>query len=124
MSPHISHLDLTREFSTPEGCFIHETWNSNHDPAVSVARARLEPGLTTQIHFLKGIHERYLITEGYGEVQLAGEPSIKVVPGDLVFIPAGTSQTITNTGATDLVFYCICTPRFSVDVYVNLEDGG
>jgi len=45
-----------------------------------------------------------------------------VSAGDLVVIPAGVSQKITNTGKTDLVFHCICTPRFTQDCYCNEEE--
>jgi mannose-6-phosphate isomerase-like protein (cupin superfamily) len=43
-----------------------------------------------------------------------------VRPGDVVVIPAGESQSIANTGAVDLVFYCICTPRFTPECYEAL----
>jgi mannose-6-phosphate isomerase-like protein (cupin superfamily) len=39
----------------------------------------------------------------------------------VVVIPAGTSQMITNTGKIDLVFYCVCTPRFTADRYCDEE---
>ena len=104
------------------GCFISETWNEESDPAVSVARARVEAGITTQLHALAGIDERYLVVGGSGMVEVAGERPTPVQAGDLVFIPAGVSQRITNAGSSDLVFYCICTPPFSPDVYINLED--
>jgi oxalate decarboxylase/phosphoglucose isomerase-like protein (cupin superfamily) len=31
-------------------------------------------------------------------------------------------QRITNTGVDDLVFLAICSPRFSQDVYEDVED--
>jgi mannose-6-phosphate isomerase-like protein (cupin superfamily) len=39
----------------------------------------------------------------------------------VVVIPAGVSQQIQNEGQGDLVFYCICTPRFTPDCYEPLE---
>jgi len=113
--------DPRQEFWTPERCFILETWNDVSDGAVSVARARVEPGVTTQLHALEGIDERYLVVEGMGRVEVAGEAPTPVEAGDLVFIPAGASQRITNTGGSDLVFYCICTPPFVPGAYVDLE---
>jgi mannose-6-phosphate isomerase-like protein (cupin superfamily) len=48
------------------------------------------------------------------------EPT-EVTVGDVVVIPPLTSQKVTNTGTTDLVFYCVCTPRFTEQCYVDLE---
>ena len=121
MKTAVRRPDPRQEFWTPERCFILETWNEESDGAVSVARARVEPGVTTQLHALEGIDERYLLTEGVGFVEVDGAAATPVEAGDLVFIPAGASQRITNTGSSDLVFYCICTPPFVPDAYIDLE---
>ena len=110
----------TDEYLTPEGCYILESWNDPVDPAVSIARARVEPGATTQAHRLKGVIERYLIIEGEGRAAVDGVES-DVRPGDVVMIPAGASQRIANSGTRDLVFYCICAPRFTPACYETLE---
>ena len=76
----IKKQDLAKEFLTTERCFIYETWNEEADRALSVARARVKTGTTTQLHALDGIDERYLIVEGFGLVEVAAEgrfPSIK-----------------------------------------------
>ena len=86
---------------------------------MSIARARVEPGVTTQPHRLRGVVERYLIIEGEGRATVGGAES-DVRQGDVVLIPAGVSQQIANTGADDLVFYCICTPRFTPECYEAL----
>jgi len=36
---------------------------------------------------------------------------------DVVLIPPGTRQRITNMGDGDLVFLALCTPRFRVEAY-------
>ena len=118
----IKRQDLELEFWTSERCFIHETWNEEADRVLSVARARVESGTTTQLHALDGIDERYLIVEGFGLVEVATEEPTPVQAGDFVFIPAGVSQRITNTGSSDLIFFCICTPPFIPEAYINLED--
>ena len=46
---------------------------------------------------------------------------VKVDALDVVTIPAGQAQKITNTGTKSLVFLCICTPRFKQENYINLE---
>jgi mannose-6-phosphate isomerase-like protein (cupin superfamily) len=37
--------------------------------------------------------------------------------GDVVRIPAGVPQRITNTTDGDLVFFAVCTPRFVPSAY-------
>jgi mannose-6-phosphate isomerase-like protein (cupin superfamily) len=104
-----------------EGCWIAEQWNTPEDDAVSIARARVEPAVTTRWHKLQGIAERYVILAGQGSAEIGAAPARGVVAGDVVAIPPGIAQRITNTGASDLVFLAICTPRFRRDAYESLE---
>jgi mannose-6-phosphate isomerase-like protein (cupin superfamily) len=106
---------------TPEGCFILESSNTPADPAASIARARVEPGVTTRLHRLSGVVERYLIVEGEGVARIDGELTAQLRAGDVVVVPAGVAQQITNTGSADLIFYCVCTPRFTPECYVALD---
>jgi mannose-6-phosphate isomerase-like protein (cupin superfamily) len=108
------------EFFTPERCFILEIWNSEHDHEVSIARARVKPGVTTALHAL-AVDERYIIERGRGRVEVQGMEPAHVGPGDAVLIPRGAAQRICNTGPDDLVFLCICTPRFQPEHYQALE---
>ena len=110
------------EFYTSEGCYITEVSNSTDDPALSIARARLEAGKTTRWHRLVATAERYVIVQGQGRVEIGDLPSTDVAVGDIVLIPPMCRQRITNTGADDLVFLAICTPRFSYDAYENIEN--
>jgi mannose-6-phosphate isomerase-like protein (cupin superfamily) len=52
---------------------------------------------------------------------VAGQPAVRVGPLDIVTIAPGAPQRITNSGAQDLVFLCICTPRFELRNYLDLE---
>ena len=110
------------EFYTSEGCYITEVSNSTDDPALSIARARLEPGKTTRWHRLVATAERYVIVQGQGRVEIGDLPSTDVAVGDIVLIPPMCRQRITNTGADDLVFLAICTPRFSYYAYEDIEN--
>ena len=121
MKPHIARAESSDEYYFDEGCFILELSNSSEDPAVSVARARVEPGRTTRLHRLTDTVERYVILEGAGRVELGESTPEDVTPGDVVIIPAGCAQRITNTGERDLVFLAICTPRFTRDAYEDVE---
>ena len=111
-----------KEYYFKEGCFITELHNNPDDPAVSVARARVEPGRTTRWHSLEDIVERYLLVEGSGRVEIGTEAGRDVGPNDAVLIPAGCRQRITNTGQGDLVFLAICTPRFVASAYRDREE--
>lgn len=119
MDTHFIHPDPALEYYTGERCHILEAWNDARDAAVSIARARVAPGVTTQPHRLWGVIERYVILEGEGLATVGGEAR-RVVPGDVVVIPAEVVQQIGNTGAGDLVFYCVCTPRFTPACYEAL----
>lgn len=121
MDPLVKKTDPNSEFMTPEECRILETWNDGSDSAVSIARARVAAGVTTRLHRLRTVDERYVILEGTGVARVGGLAPSTVRPGDVVVIPAGTSQQISNEGDGDLVFYCICTPRFSPECYEALE---
>jgi len=120
MKPSVRRLARDAEFTTPEGCSIVEVSNSPDDPRLSIARARVEPGVTTQWHRLAGVAERYVILEGSGRAEIGDRPPEDVHPGDVVLIPPMCRQRITNTGATDLIFLAICTPRFTHDCYESL----
>src|SRR6478736_3891563 len=121
MNAAIFPLRLDREFHTSEECYITELCNSPADGEASVARARVEPGVTTRWHRLRGIAERYVILEGQGRVEVGELPATDVGPGDVVFIPPGCRQRITQHGRGDLVFLAICSPRFLPAAYEDLE---
>ena len=107
------------EFLTHEGCWILEVANDGDDEAVSIARARVPAAGTTEWHRLDGIEERYIIVSGRGRAEVGDLDPTDVGPGDVVRIPANTWQRITNTEQADLIFYCVCTPRFRADAYVR-----
>lgn len=119
-SPLIPHPTAT-EYFFAEGCFITEWWNTPTDADLSIARARVEPGVTTRWHRLRGVTERYLILEGRGRVEMGDLPPEDIGPGAVVLIPPGIRQRITNTGAVDLIFLAMCTPRFTRGVYEDME---
>jgi mannose-6-phosphate isomerase-like protein (cupin superfamily) len=117
----IKKQNLNAEFYIAEKCFITELSNSADDPDVSIARARVAPGVSTRRHRLKGITERYYIVSGTGCVEVGDLPPREVTPGDVVLIPPMCAQRITNTGKNDLIFLVICTPRYSQKSYEDLE---
>ena len=120
MDARVIKYDESLERYTDERCHILESWNDTGDPDVAIARARVEPGVTTTRHVLE-VDERYVITSGRGRVEVEGLDATDVTAGDVIVIPAGRAQQITNTGESDLVFYCVCTPRFEQRHYHDVE---
>ena len=107
-----------------EGCYITELSNSDADPALSIAQARVPPGVTTEWHRLSGTDERYLILEGEGGVEVQGLQPTTVRHGDVVLIPAGSRQRITNSAKRgDLRLLALCTPAFRHENYCVAESG-
>ncbi len=111
---------MSTEFLTSEGCYITELWNSPSDSDVSIARARVEPGVITRWHRVVDTTERYVIVEGEGRVEVGDEPPRDVAAGDVVVIPSSIRQRIANIGDRDLIFLAICTPRFTPAAYEEL----
>lgn len=111
----------TLPFYTEERCTITELLNTDRCEDVSLAECRVVAGETTQLHSLQ-IAERYVVQQGTGMMELAGTDTFRIGPGDCVLIPAGCAQRVCNTGVEDLVFLCVCTPRFLPGYYQVLED--
>lgn len=119
--PHVITAVAGPEYWFREGCYITELWNAESDPAVSVVRARIEAGGVTRWHQLDAITERYLVLSGQGRVQLGDRTDRTLVAGDAIVIPPRVSQRIANTGAGDLVFLAVCTPRFRPEAYRDVD---
>lgn len=110
------------ERMTIERCRITELANHDGDAAVSIAKARVAPGVTTRWHRLHGTVERYVIISGTGMVDVEGMNAQRVSPDDVVLIPAGYRQRIHNDGTEDLVFLAVCSPRFRWDAYEDIDE--
>ncbi len=122
MKEFIQATNLANEFYTEEKCYITELSNSSDDANISIARARVASGITTCWHCLIATVEYYYILSGVGIMELGDLPAQSVNVGDIVRIPPMCKQRITNTGAEDLVFLAICSPRFTSDIYIDIEE--
>ena len=71
------------EVWTGERCFITELVNDAAWPEFSLARTRVEPGVTTQLHALP-VHEVYVIESGTGRMSV----------GDAAPFPAGLHKNL------------------------------
>jgi oxalate decarboxylase/phosphoglucose isomerase-like protein (cupin superfamily) len=56
-----------------------------------------------------------------GLVEVGDLPPQQVTAGDVVLIPPECRQRIANTGAADLVFLAICSPRFQQQAYEDID---
>jgi mannose-6-phosphate isomerase-like protein (cupin superfamily) len=121
MQARILRHDASKEYLFQEGCYINELSNHEGDDALSIAQARVEPGVTTRLHRLTRSTERYCIISGEGLVEIGGLPAQIVSAGDVVIISPGVSQRISNTSDDDLVFLALCTPRFDPHDYLELK---
>jgi len=110
------------EFHTAELCYINELSNTSIDPDVSIARARVQAGISTRWHRLRGITERYVVLEGRGLVEVGKLAPQAIKSGDVVLIPPECRQRITNIGTGDLIFLAICSPRFQQAAYEDIDD--
>jgi len=121
MREQIRHLDPQAEYYFVEGCHINELANTGNDAAVSIARARVAPGVATRWHRLRDTVERYVILAGKGRVEVGDLPAEEVGAGAVVVIPPLCRQRITNIGSEDLVFLAICSPRFRPEAYEDVD---
>ena len=117
MHPYVRKLQRSDEYYFKEGCYIIEVSNTDQDGAVSIAHVRVLPGQQTAWHWLTETYERYVILRGQGLVEVGGAAAAAVNAGDVVLIPPGTRQRISNTGEIDLELMAICSPRFSLENY-------
>lgn len=108
------------EVYTTERCYIAEILNEPGYPEVSVARARVNAGVTTRLHVVS-VLEWYVIQSGTGRMYLGDDAPFDVAPGTVVTIPRNVPQKIENTCDDDLVFLCVCAPRWTPDCYSDLE---
>ena len=116
----IYNTDKEQEYLTDERCHIIEILNDDQIESVSLAQARVEPSVKTKLHALSGTKEIYYILEGQGVATVNGVSKTLNI-GDCVVIESDMPQCIENTGSVDLIFLCICQPRFQFSNYKDVE---
>lgn len=120
MATEPTHLSTVEEFYTEERCYITEWVNSGDQPEASLAQCRVAAGVETQLHRLS-VTEWYIVRSGNGELRINGGEPLTIGTGDRVRIPAGASQQVLASGPSDLIFDCLCIPRFFPECYESLE---
>lgn len=89
---------------------MHPATHGNENQ--SLAEATVPPGTSTHLHCHRVTEEIYHVTAGSGLMTL-GNDRFTVSAGDTVVIPPGTPHCVLNTGGTDLVILCACSPAYS-----------
>lgn len=110
------------DYITKDGSSIRELMHplQHGNLNQSLAEATVPVGVTTHLHLHKQSEEIYHITNGQGEMTL-GDKHFSVSVGDTICIPANTTHQIKNTGHTNLVILCVCSPAYSHDDTVLVD---
>ena len=119
----IARLEDRESFITADGSSIRElagvpTGNAANQ---SLAEATVPPGGETIAHYHRTSEEIYLFTPGMGRMRL-GDEEAAVRAGDAVVIAPGEPHKLFNTGPEPLVLLCCCSPPYSHEDTVLLED--
>eukprot|EP01121_Diplochlamys_sp_Union-15-3_P022578 TRINITY_DN9668_c0_g1_i1.p1 TRINITY_DN9668_c0_g1~~TRINITY_DN9668_c0_g1_i1.p1 ORF type:complete len:125 (+),score=19.31 TRINITY_DN9668_c0_g1_i1:31-405(+) len=107
-------------FFEEEKIQVKELLNINQWPSVSIAKCTLKSGKCTNLHKLT-VDEFYTILQGKGKMRVDNQVK-DVIEDDVVTVPSGTPQQITNTGDIDLVFTVTCIPAFRPECYANVKE--
>jgi mannose-6-phosphate isomerase-like protein (cupin superfamily) len=78
----------------------------------SLAEAQVAPGKKTLEHYHTVFEEIYYVLRGKGRMRLGSEVR-EVKAGDGIAIPPGQKHQIENTGTSNLVFLCCCSPAYT-----------
>ncbi|HHZ87428.1 MAG TPA: cupin domain-containing protein [Chromatiaceae bacterium] len=118
-----STLSQIEPYVTRDGSTIRELMHPNvqGNVAQSLAEAEVPVGVETMLHRHLESEELYFITQGIGQMTLADDV-FEVVVGDTICIRPGTAHRIQNTGNETLKILCCCSPAYSHDDTVLLED--
>jgi len=115
----LRRLDDLKPFVTKDESIIREFFHPLHETSekvsknipFSIALATVKPGRRTLKHIHETSAEFYYITRGVGVIQLDSRKK-RLEENTLVYIPAKTRHTVTNTGKEDLLILCVCDPPY------------
>lgn len=109
----IKHFDDCEEFVAGDGSILREFLHPDKADLqlrYSLAHATVAKGQHTAPHRLK-TSEVYYIIHGCGMMHIDQE-STEARPGDTIYIPPNSMQSIENIGDSDLLFLCIVDPAW------------
>lgn len=79
----------------------------------SLAHGKLASGRRSKRHVLTS-SEVYYFLKGQGTFTIDGE-SCSVGSGAMIYVPPGTTQSLENTGTTDVEFLCLVDPAWRLE---------
>ena len=104
------------EFAAGDATILRELLHPDKQAAnvrYSLAHARLAAGAVSTPHMLQ-TSEVYYLLSGEGRMHIDDECR-DVAPGDMVYIPPGSRQSIEAVGSEELLFLCIVDPAWRVE---------
>jgi len=114
--PTISKQDELDTYITKDNSSICELMHPQQqgNKNQSLAQATVPINTETQLHYHALTEELYYIQQGRGLMTINDE-QFDVEVGDTICIQPKNSHKIKNTGSSDLVFLCCCSPAYSHD---------
>ena len=109
----IKDVQKCEEFVAGDNAILRELLHPDKEAIklrYSLAHAIVKRGETSYRHKLKH-SEVYYILDGEGMMYIDNE-SVKVRPGQAIYIPPDSVQYIKNIGQSDLKFLCIVDPAW------------
>jgi len=109
----IKELSECPEFTAGDGCLLRELLHPDKadiDIRYSLAHAKVAIGQKTSPHKLR-TSEVYYILSGNGLMHIDREER-NVKAHCAIYIPPGATQSIENTGTSELEFLCIVDPAW------------
>lgn len=103
-------------FITKDGSIIREYQRSKE---ASLAEAVVKD--ETRAHYHKNAKEIYFILEGKGLMKMEDDTE-KVTEDQAVIIPPGKTHNIKNIGESPLRILCFCTPSYTDEDTILVED--
>ena len=112
----VSRLSEVEPYQTKDRSEIRELMHPDvhGNQQQSLAQASVSVGAKTLLHRHAITEELYFIQSGYGQMTL-GDQTFAVESGDTICIPPGTAHCIENSGETELLLLCCCSPAYSHD---------
>jgi mannose-6-phosphate isomerase-like protein (cupin superfamily) len=115
--PFFKRTEDCREIVAADECRLRELFHPDRDAPdlpYSLAVAFIERGAATAPHRLTEEDELYYFLEGHGSIAV-GESLREVGQGDVVLVPRGVTQSVTNTGNGPLRWLNLVSPPWRLD---------
>lgn len=107
----INHNPSSEFYSDNERCHITELYNLHKDENLSIAKARVEKGVSTAFHSLKDVDEKYVILLGQGIVEVGELPPTEVLHLEMLYVSLPEQNKELQTLAIQILFFSVSAPQ-------------